>query len=65
MKRKRIPDKATMSLAESPTTLNRLMRLERVEVGGGMMPLLAAEKLAVFESLLPNFTSHVGPPNYN
>lgn len=52
-----------MSLAESPTALNRLMRLESVEVGGGMTPLLAAEKLAVFESLLPNFTSHDGPPN--
>jgi hypothetical protein len=59
-----IPDKATMSLAERPLALNLLMRFARVEVGGGMTPLLASEKLAVLESLLPTLTSQLGPPSY-
>lgn len=46
-----------MSKAERPLFLNLFMRLLRVEVGGGMTPLLAVEKLAVFESLLPTLTS--------
>lgn len=52
-----------MSLAESPLAWNLLMRLLSVEVGGGMTPLLAAEKLAVFESLLPTLTFQLGPPS--
>lgn len=52
-----------MSLTERPLLLNRLMRLLSVEVGGGMTPLLAAERLAVFESLLPSFTFQNGPPS--
>lgn len=58
-----IPDNTTMSLVESPRFWNLLTRLERVEVGGGITPLFAAARLAVFESLLPSFTSHVGPPS--
>lgn len=54
-----------MSLAERPLAWNLLMSWLRVEVGGGMTPLLAAEKLAVFESLLPSLTSQSGPPSYN
>lgn len=59
-----IPDKATKSRGERPFALNRSIRASRVEVGGGMAPLTAA-KLAVWESLLPNFTSQLGPPSYN
>ena len=59
-----IPDKATMSLAESPRAANLEMRLLRAEVGGGITPLLAIEKLAVLESLLPSFTSQRGPPSF-
>jgi len=39
------------------------MRELRLRVGDGRL-LLASDKLAVFASLLPNFTSHVGPPSY-
>lgn len=53
-----------MSLTERPTALNRLIRLLRVEVGGGNAPLFAALRLADFESLLPTFTSQLGPPSY-
>ena len=52
-----------MSLVERPFALNLLMRLLRVEVGGGMTPLLAADKLALLESLLPSLTAHLGPPS--
>lgn len=44
--------------------LNRLIRVSRVEVGGGIAPV-TSEKLAVLESLLPNFTFQLGPPSYN
>lgn len=57
-----IPERATMSLVERPWAANLLMRLLRLEVGGGML-LLARVKLAVFESLLPSFTSQYGPPS--
>ncbi|KAJ0622439.1 hypothetical protein HanRHA438_Chr01g0019291 [Helianthus annuus] len=53
-----------MSLVDRPTAWKRLMRLLRVDVGGGITPLFAAEKLAVLESLLPNLTVHSGPPNF-
>lgn len=54
-----------MSLVESPLALNLLMRLARVEEGGGSTPLFAAERLADLESLLPTFTFQLGPPSYN
>jgi len=57
-----VPDKATMSLVESPTALNFEMSWLRFEVGGGMA-LLAADWLAVLASLLPSLTSQVGPPS--
>jgi len=55
-----VPDSATKSLVESPRVLNLDISWLRFEVGLGM-PLLAADWLAVLESLLPSFTSHVGP----
>lgn len=57
------PDKATMSLVESPRALNLEISLFKLEVGGGML-LLAAAWLAVLASLLPSFTSQLGPPSY-
>lgn len=57
------PDKATISLAERPLFWNLVMRLLRVAVGGGITPLLAADRLAVLESLLPSFTFQFGPPS--
>lgn len=59
----KIPDKATMSLGESPWAWNVLIRLVRLEVGGGITPVLAAVKFAVLESLLPTFTFQNGPPS--
>lgn len=59
-----VPDKATKSRGERPFVLNRLIRVSRVEVGGGIAPV-TSEKLAVLESLLPNFTFQLGPPSYN
>jgi len=61
--KRHVPDKATMSLAESPWALNLLIRLLRVEKGGGITPLFASFKLAVFESLLPSLTFQKGPPS--
>jgi hypothetical protein len=58
-----IPDNATKSLVESPRALNLEMSWLRLEVGAGM-PLFAADLLAVLASLLPSFTSHVGPPSW-
>ena len=55
-----VPDSATKSLVESPRVLNLDISWLRFEVGLGM-PLLAADWLAVLASLLPSFTSHVGP----
>ena len=61
-----VPDKATMSVVERPLTWNVEIRTPRLEMGEGKKPvLLAAEKLAVFESLLPTLTSQLGPPSYN
>lgn len=57
-----VPDSATKSLEESPRELNLEMSWLRFEVGRGM-PLLAADWLAVLESLLPSFTFQVGPPS--
>lgn len=53
-----------MSLVERPWAWNLLMRLLRVDVGGGITPLFALDKLAVFASLLPSFTFQSGPPSY-
>lgn len=58
-----LPDKATKSFRERPLVLNRLIRVARVEVGGGIAPM-TSEKRAVLESLLPNFTFQLGPPNF-
>lgn len=57
------PAKATISFVERPTALKLEMRRLRLEVGVGML-LLAAPWLAVLASLLPNFTSQLGPPSY-
>lgn len=57
-----VPDSATKSLVESPRVLNLDISWLRFEVGLGMS-LLAADWLAVLESLLPSFTSQVGPPS--
>jgi hypothetical protein len=57
-----VPESATMSFWESPCAAKREVRLERPDVGGGML-LLAPLKLAVVESLLPTFTSQFGPPS--
>jgi len=57
-----VPDSATKSLGESPRELNLEMSWLTFEVGGGM-PLLAADWLAVLESLLPSFTFQLGPPS--
>lgn len=54
-----------MSLAERPTALNLVIRLSRVDVGGGRTPLLAASRLAVLASLLPSLTAQLGPPSCN
>jgi hypothetical protein len=53
-----------MSLAESPWALKVETRLLRLDVGGGITPVLAAVKFAVLESLLPTFTFQKGPPSY-
>lgn len=57
------PERATMSREDKPCALKRLMRLSRVDVGGGITPELAVEKLAVVESLLPSLTLQPGPSN--
>jgi len=59
-----LPDKATMSLAESPWALKVEIRVVRLDVGAGITPVFAAVKLAVLESLLPTFTFQKGPPSY-
>ena len=56
------PESATMSVVVSPFLAKPLMRLARLEPGGGRS-LLACERLAVVESLLPNSTVYGGPPN--
>jgi hypothetical protein len=51
-----------MSFWERPCAAKSEVRLARPDVGGGML-LLAPLKLAVLESLLPTFTSQLGPPS--
>jgi len=51
-----------MSFWERPCAAKSDVRLARPDVGGGML-LLAPLKLAVLESLLPTFTSQLGPPS--
>ena len=51
-----------MSLVERPLAENLEMRLLSDEVGGGIC-LLALDMLALLESLLPSFTSQLGPPS--
>lgn len=51
-----------MSLVLSPLLEKAVMRSVRLKAGLGMS-LLAELKLAVVESLLPNWTVHEGPPN--
>ena len=52
-----------MSFWESPCAAKRDVRLASPDVGGGML-FSAPLKLAVVESLLPIFTSQLGPPSY-
>lgn len=51
-----------MSEALRPLPEKEEMRVRRSAVGPGMS-VFAELKLAVVESLLPNSTVHVGPPN--
>ena len=57
-----IPERATISWVVKPLLEKRDVRTSRSEVGAGRSAL-AVLKLAVVESLLPNCTVHVGPPN--
>ena len=57
-----VPESATISFAERPWLLKLEMRFWRLKEGPGML-LFAPEKLAVVESLLPSFTSQLGPPS--
>ena len=59
-----IPDRTTISFVERPWAWKDEMRALRLDVGAEML-LFAALRLAVFESLLPSCTVHVGPPNYD
>ena len=59
-----IPERATISLALKPLFEKEEMIPLRFKVGAGMS-LLAVLKLAVVESLLPNWTVQLGPPNWN
>lgn len=52
-----------MSFVERPTALKLEMRRLRLDVRVGML-LLAGAWLAVLASLLPSFTSQLGPPSY-
>lgn len=52
-----------MSVVERPCFLNVEIRTERLEFGEGSNPLLASEKLAIFESLRPSLTFQNGPPS--
>lgn len=55
------PERATISLALKPLFEKEEMIPLRFKVGAGMS-LLAVLKLAVVESLLPNWTVQLGPP---
>ena len=59
-----LPDKATRSVESSPTAVNLAVMLLRLSKGLGM-EVLAPAWLAALLSLLPNWTSHVGPPACN
>ena len=58
-----IPERTTISWVVKPLLEKRDIRASRSEVGAGRSEL-AVLKLAVVESLLPNCTVHVGPPNW-
>jgi len=57
-----LPDKVTSSLTVKFFLSKALMRASRSKKGAGKSELDSA-KLAVVESLLPNGTSHLGPPS--
>lgn len=61
-KRKNLPERDTKSLNDNPTSAKLDLRTVIFDEGAGMNTL-AAVLLAVRESLLPNLTSHVGPPS--
>ena len=56
------PERATMSLNESPTFWNLATNVGTVEFGPGML-LVAAALLAPKLSFLPIWTSQLGPPD--
>jgi hypothetical protein len=58
----RLPERATMSLAERPTLVNFCTRVATPEVGAGRL-LLAAWRLAVRLSFRPTSTCQLGPPD--
>lgn len=58
----KLPERTTISLAVNPLFEKAVMRLLRSIRGDGIS-LVAVSLLAVVESLLPNPTLHVGPPN--
>lgn len=58
-----IPERATMSVCERPRFWKVEMRVGTVEFGEGK-PFVAACLLAVLLSLLPTFTSQLGPPDF-
>ena len=57
-----LPERATISLSERPTFSNLATRVATVEFGPGML-LFAASLLALKLSLLPVWTSQLGPPD--
>lgn len=58
------PDRATISLAVKPLLAKAEIRPLRFNAGDGMLEMAAA-LLAVVESLLPNWTTQVGPPSWS
>ncbi|KAI8557200.1 hypothetical protein RHMOL_Rhmol05G0317800 [Rhododendron molle] len=52
-----------VQLAVKPLFEKAVIRALRLESGPGRLPELAALKLAIVESLLPNGTDQLGPPN--
>lgn len=56
-----VPTRATRSVRSSPWSLNLVTIVSNVELTRGML-LLEAIKLAAFASLLPKYTSQLGPP---
>lgn len=55
------PERATRSTSSRPWRLKNVKRPSMVAFGGGMF-LFEPLRLAVFESLLPNGSSQLGPP---